>query len=45
MADADGVLVTMWEPDAAYLSGDLDLPGPRHRLFMDPAGWRYERTR
>jgi 8-oxo-dGTP pyrophosphatase MutT (NUDIX family) len=45
MADADGVLVTMWEPDAAYLSGDLDLPGPRHRLFMDPAGWRYERSR
>jgi 8-oxo-dGTP pyrophosphatase MutT (NUDIX family) len=22
----------------------LDAPGPRHRLTMDPAGWRYERT-
>lgn len=44
MADADGVLVTLWEPDAAYHSGDLDVAGPRHRLFMDPAGWRYERS-
>jgi 8-oxo-dGTP pyrophosphatase MutT (NUDIX family) len=22
---------------------DLDSPGPRHRLTMDPEGWRYER--
>jgi hypothetical protein len=22
----------------------LDTPGPRHRLTMDPAGWRFERT-
>lgn len=44
MADADGVLVTLWEPDAGYRTGDLDVPGPRHRLFMDPAGWRYERS-
>jgi hypothetical protein len=44
MADADGVLVTLWEPDAAYESRDLAAPGPRHRLTMDPAGWRYERS-
>jgi 8-oxo-dGTP pyrophosphatase MutT (NUDIX family) len=44
MADADGVLVTLWEPDAAYESRDLDAPGARHRLVMDPAGWRYERS-
>ncbi|HEX6420415.1 MAG TPA: NUDIX domain-containing protein [Acidimicrobiales bacterium] len=42
MADLDGVLVTLWWPDAAYETGDLDAPGPRHRLVMDPAGWRYE---
>jgi 8-oxo-dGTP pyrophosphatase MutT (NUDIX family) len=45
-----GVLVSLWAPDAAYpLTGEdkpgaLDLPGVRHRLTMDPAGWRYERT-
>jgi 8-oxo-dGTP pyrophosphatase MutT (NUDIX family) len=44
MADADGVLVTLWEPDAGYETGDLAAPGARHRLFMDPAGWRYERS-
>lgn len=44
LADADGVMVTLWEPDAAYRSGDLSAPGARHRLFMDPAGWRYERS-
>lgn len=44
IADADGVLVTLWEPDAAYESGVLDTAGPRHRLRMDPGGWQYERT-
>ena len=44
MADADGVLVTVWEPDAAYESGDLTTPGARHRLVMDPAGWTYQRS-
>ena len=45
-----GVLVSLWQPDAAYpLSvteepGPLDTPGPRHRLYMDPVGWRYERS-
>jgi 8-oxo-dGTP pyrophosphatase MutT (NUDIX family) len=44
IADADGVMVTMWEPDAAYESGDLAAAGPRHRLVMDDAGWRYQRS-
>lgn len=44
LADADGVMVTMWEPDVAYATGDLSAPGPRHRLYMDPGGWRYERS-
>jgi len=45
-----GVLVSLWAPDAAYPTsvetqpGPLDTPGARHRLTMDPAGWRYERT-
>lgn len=37
-------MVTMWQGDAGYRSGDLDAPGARHRLVMDPAGWRYERS-
>lgn len=40
-APGDGVLA--WRPDAAYDSGDLDAPGPRHRLLMRAGGWRYER--
>jgi 8-oxo-dGTP pyrophosphatase MutT (NUDIX family) len=51
---ADGVLVAVWDGDVAYVPGgsgawepqggtDLATPGARHRLFMDPAGWRYER--
>ena len=40
----DGVLVTVWDPDAGYARGDLDAPGARHRLTMDPAGWRFERS-
>lgn len=35
--------LTIWAPDAAYEGGDVDAPGPRHRLHMAPAGWRYER--
>ena len=44
-----GVLVAVWSPDAAYpvpataRPGPLDTPGNRNRLYMDPAGWRYER--
>ncbi|HET6950689.1 MAG TPA: NUDIX domain-containing protein [Acidimicrobiales bacterium] len=44
IADHDGMLVSMWRGDTAYESGDTASPGPRHRLYMDPAGWRYERS-
>jgi 8-oxo-dGTP pyrophosphatase MutT (NUDIX family) len=43
MARQGSTLVTIWAPDAAYETGELDSPGPRHRLVMDPAGWTYER--
>ena len=36
-------MAAVWEGDAAYESGDLDAPGPRHRLWMHEAGWRLER--
>ena len=38
----DGVPVAVWHDDVAYDSGDLQHPGPRHRLHMLPDGWRYE---
>jgi 8-oxo-dGTP pyrophosphatase MutT (NUDIX family) len=36
--------VALWHGDAGYGSGDADLAGPRHRLHMLDAGWRYERS-
>jgi 8-oxo-dGTP pyrophosphatase MutT (NUDIX family) len=44
MAVAGDLMTAVWDGDVAYESGDLATPGPRHRLIMDPAGWRYERT-
>jgi 8-oxo-dGTP pyrophosphatase MutT (NUDIX family) len=38
----DGPLVAVWAEDAAYESGDLDAPGPRHRLAMVPGGWVFD---
>jgi 8-oxo-dGTP pyrophosphatase MutT (NUDIX family) len=35
--------VSLYQHDAAYDEGDLDRPGPRHRLWMLKSGWRYER--
>jgi hypothetical protein len=40
----DGTRTVMWDPDAGYLSGDLDAVGPRHRLIMWADGWEYQRT-
>jgi 8-oxo-dGTP pyrophosphatase MutT (NUDIX family) len=39
----DGI-AALWEGDAGYETSDGDAPGPRHRLWMLPTGWRYERT-
>jgi hypothetical protein len=41
--DAEDNLVALWHGDAGYESGDAATPGPRHRLVMAAAGWRYER--
>jgi 8-oxo-dGTP pyrophosphatase MutT (NUDIX family) len=43
MAAVGNLMAAVWDGDAAYGTGDLAAPGPRHRLTMDPAGWRYER--
>ena len=43
-ARAAGVPVLLWHGDAGYHSGDADVDGPRHRLWMPAGGaWRYER--
>ena len=36
--------VALWRPDAGWQDGDLAKPGPRHRLSMNEACWRYERS-
>lgn len=39
----DGRLgATLWAGDAGYEDGDIERPGPRRRLVMDPTGWRVE---
>jgi 8-oxo-dGTP pyrophosphatase MutT (NUDIX family) len=35
---------TVYAGDAAYDNGDIDQPGPRHRLWMRESGWCYERS-
>lgn len=37
-----GIGATLWAGDAGYEDGNLERPGPRRRLVMDPAGWRVE---
>jgi 8-oxo-dGTP pyrophosphatase MutT (NUDIX family) len=44
IARVEGGVAALWEGDAGYQSNDGDAPGPRHRLWMLPGGWRYERT-
>jgi 8-oxo-dGTP pyrophosphatase MutT (NUDIX family) len=36
------LIASVWQGDAGYEDGDLDRPGPRRRLMMDPSGWRVE---
>lgn len=44
IARVESGAAALWEGDAGYETNDADAPGPRHRLWMLPAGWRYERT-
>jgi 8-oxo-dGTP pyrophosphatase MutT (NUDIX family) len=44
IARVEGGIAALWEGDAGYEASDADAPGPRHRLWMLPGGWRYERT-
>lgn len=39
----EGGVVAMWHGDAGYPEGVPERSGPRHRLWMLDAGWRYER--
>src|SRR5262245_53135936 len=43
IAKTEGGVVALWHGDAGYENGDAARPGPRHRLWMLDAGWRYER--
>lgn len=43
VATAEGA-AAVWEPDAAYTTGDPELAGPRHRLVMTRTRWILERT-
>jgi 8-oxo-dGTP pyrophosphatase MutT (NUDIX family) len=36
------VMTSLWEGDIAYDDGDMDRPGPRRRLVMEPGSWRME---
>ena len=40
----DGVPTAMWHGDAGYEDGDAERPGPRHRMWLDAAGWRFEQS-
>jgi 8-oxo-dGTP pyrophosphatase MutT (NUDIX family) len=39
VARRDSGTCFLWYPDAAYASGDLDVPGPRHRIVETDDGW------
>jgi 8-oxo-dGTP pyrophosphatase MutT (NUDIX family) len=44
IARVEGGIAALWEGDAGYEANDADASGRRHRLWMLPTGWRYERT-
>ncbi len=39
-----GGLVSLLDDDVGFSDGDLERPGPRHRLWMVENAWRYERS-
>ncbi|MEZ5238217.1 MAG: NUDIX domain-containing protein [Microthrixaceae bacterium] len=40
----DAGWAALYHGDVAYEHGDIEAPGPRHRLWMDELPWRYERS-
>ena len=40
----EGGLVSLLPEDAAFAGGELEVPGPRHRIYMIEGAWRYERS-
>jgi 8-oxo-dGTP pyrophosphatase MutT (NUDIX family) len=40
----EGGAVCLYEGDAGYETRELDVDGPRHRLWLIGADWRYERS-
>lgn len=40
----EGGFVSLYEGDAGYESGDISVPGARHRLIVDNNGYRLERS-
>ncbi|MGH0028459.1 MAG: NUDIX hydrolase [Myxococcota bacterium] len=44
IAVTDGGPTALWRGDAGWEATDAARPGPRHRLVMGGAGWRYERS-
>ncbi|MBX7070554.1 MAG: NUDIX hydrolase [Microthrixaceae bacterium] len=45
VAEVDGQVCALYHGDVGYgPDGDPLADGPRHRLWLDPAGWRYVRT-
>lgn len=43
MTRVEGGACSLYQEDAGYAHADPSRPGPRHRLWMLEAGWRYER--
>lgn len=39
-----GGACSLYEGDAGYETGDADVEGPRHRLWMTGTQWRYEKS-
>ena len=42
--DGAGTRVAMWSGDAGYEHSQVETPGSRHRLVLDPSGFRFENT-
>lgn len=44
VATLDGQGVSLYQGDAGYATCDPTVPGQRHRLWMRPGDWQYERA-